>query len=462
MGMTERMTEPMIGRLRSWRPGVAICVLAVLSACAGATQTGTGQSGMGDAAAVADTTSGMAAIAEGLDPSAESDPFEAEYLRRFQALAQAAAGVGLGGYDPLEAVPGAADYAPLPRGPAQGVDPAALKAVEDYVAVRNSNAFMVWQDSKVVAERYFGDHGADDLVVSRSLAKPLTVLAVGRAIALGYIESLDQSVADFITEWQGTDYAKIKVRHLLDMRSGLLPQGLATEPEHILNRAYLHPKHDEVIIKEYPLTHEPGTRYEYSNATSELVAPLIERATGQRYGPFVSQQVLAPIGAAGGQVWVNREGGTAHSGCCILLPAETYLRFAVLLMQDGMWNGTRLLPEGYVAAARTANPQNLWSGMGLYVAGPYTQRRGYANPETMAVGQVLHSEPYLDADLFLYDGNGNQVVYMIPSANMIVLRTGARPPAELPEWDNAFIPNTLLRAMTWSAQRPEPEPQPRS
>ena len=126
-----------------------------------------------------------------------------------------------------------------------------------------------------------------------------------------------------------------------------------------------------------------------------------------------------------------------------MLPAQSYLRLAILLLDDGIWNSERLLPPGYVADMRTAAPQNPHYGLGVWLTGPYLERRGYANPRIEA-GKVLHSEPYLDKDLFLFDGNSNQVVYIIPSQRMIVLRTGSRPPAGL-EWDNAFLPNLLIR-----------------
>ena len=117
----------------------------------------------------------------------------------------------------------------------------------------------------------------------------MTAVAVGRAIALGKIRSLDQPVADFVTEWQGDPRrSKILVRHLLDMRSGFLPQSVATTAEDILNRSYLHPRHEEVIIHDYPVVDDPGTRYEYNNATSELVSLVLQRATGRRYAEFIS------------------------------------------------------------------------------------------------------------------------------------------------------------------------------
>lgn len=401
------------------------------------------------------------AVYEVTDTSAYSAQDEAVYLQRFNKLMEdARVGAGLDSYDPLEPVAGAADASLLPKAEAPTLSQDAIGRAQEYVAARNTSAFIIWKDGALQHEAYFGEFDAKTPIVSKSLAKPITALLVGRAMLEGHIKSLDQPVADFITEWKG-DAAreKIRIRHLLDMRTGLLPQGFSPKPEDMLNRAYLHPRHDEVIINDYPVTHQAGARYEYSNANSELVAPLIERATGKRYGEYVSEALLEPIGAMGGKVWVNRKGGTAHSGCCILLPVQSWVRMAMLIMNDGVWEGERLLPEGYVEAMRTGTPENPYYGMGVWVAGPYISRRGFAHPD-IPYGKVEHSEPYLDKDLFLFDGNSNQVVYMIPSQNMIVLRTGARPPQDAP-WDNTVLPNLLIRDAVAVAGKPLPEPQPK-
>lgn len=108
-----------------------------------------------------------------------------------------------------------------------------------------------------------------------------------------------------------------------------------------------------------PLVHEPGRGFQYANAIAEMVAKVIEHATGTRYTDFLSRHVIAPLGGAGGKIWVNHPSGMAHGGCCILLPSEDWMRLAVLLLQDGIWNGERLLPKGFVADMRTGTPQNL-------------------------------------------------------------------------------------------------------
>lgn len=373
-----------------------------------------------------------------------SEADEAFYQKRYEILVKAfATGQETTAYDTEIRFGDNLKAKPLPRGVADKLTSDTLAEIEAYVTGKNTASLMVFENGKIVHEKYYGDYNEDSLINSKSLAKPLGVVAVGRAIKSGYITSLDQSLADFIVEWQGSDKAAITVRHLLDMRTGLLAQGAPKGPEDVLNRAYLHPRHDEVIIHEYPLVHAPGTRYDYSNANGELVSVLIERATGMPYQDWIEEQVLEPLGMAGGKIWLNHEGGVAHSGCCVGLPSENYLKLAVLVMQGGEWDGKAFLPDNFVKEMSTATEQNKNTGMGLYIGRDYIKFRGAANPD-VKFGRTLHSEPYVDKDLVLFDGNGHQVAYIMPSRGVVVMRLG-KGPGKDKKWDNAILPNLAAR-----------------
>ncbi|GAB7551231.1 serine hydrolase [Novosphingobium sp. 11B] len=392
-------------------------------------------------------------------PEGRINETESIYRRRFADM-MANGGI-MTSYAPMEAVAGAKRPIPLPEAADKEhrIKTAALDQAAAYARASNARAFMVWRDGKVERAEYYKGGDRNTPIVSKSLSKPLGAIAIGRAIAMGKIASVDQPVADFIAEWRGTPKAAILIRHLLDMRAGLMEQDYSPDPNHPLNRAYLDPDHGRYIIDYYPLTHKPGSYYGYSNATAELVALVIERATGLRYGTFLSQEVLVPIGAMGGQIWVNRPGGLAHSGCCMTLPAETYLRLAILLMDDGIVGRRRLLPKNYVAEMAKGTAQNPYYGMGVWVAGTYVNRRGFG-----AVGKpgprVLHSEPYLDKNLFLFDGNSSQVVYISRATRTIILRLGDTAPAK-PEWDNSKLPNIVLRGLIRQTREHAPEVQAR-
>jgi CubicO group peptidase (beta-lactamase class C family) len=396
------------------------------------------------------TCAGATAVPASPEDSAD----QAVYAARFAAFQKGR----VYDYAPMEAAPGVAHPQPLPLAAKSDIAPEALAAARAYAAANNSSALLIWRDGALAAADYFGGADADKPLVSKSLSKPLTAIVIGRAIKLGFIKSVDEPVSDFITEWKGGPKAGMTIRHLLDMRSGLLPQAFPLEADSVLNRAYLDPHHGAILINEYPLLHEPGTRFDYANAVGDLVAIFIERATHQRYAQFLSEQVFKPIGAQGGSIWIDRPEGLAHSACCMLAPAETWLRLGVLLMDDGVWKGRRLLPAGYVADMRRGTPQNPYYGMGLYVSTPYVQRRGFNNPDQPGP-RVLQGEPYQAKDLFLLDGNHDQVVDIVPSERLVILRMGEAPPKS-PEWDNAVLPNLILRGIAKRAPGWAPQPRP--
>ncbi len=376
-----------------------------------------------------------------LEPPVNTASAEAVYRQRFQLVV--VEGKAAQDHTPQEAVPGALRPASLPRAvPAATISETALAAARRYAAANGSSAFLVWHKGALREATYFGGTSRDTPLVAKSLAKPLTALVIGRALKLGHLRSLDQPASDFIREWRNTPKEGILIRHLLDMRSGLLAQEFSKDETSIWNRAYLHPRHERVLIHQYPLTHAPGARYDYSNANSELVALVIERATGRRYAEFVGNALLSPIEAAGGTVSVNRAGGVAHSGCCISLPAETWMRLALLILYDGSWEGEHLLPDFYVSEMRRPTAQNPHHGLSLWLGSPFIERRGFANPDSHHP-KMLHGAPYRADDLFLWDGNANQVVYFVPSEDLIILRTGASAPRPK-EWDNAVLPNLIL------------------
>ncbi len=377
--------------------------------------------------------------------AAASDPDDAVVAARLARFKTQGADV----YDTMEAVPGAAHVRPLPQAEPTTLPADVLAKAKAYALANNSKALLIWRDGKLEESVYGPGTDAATPLNAKSMGKPLGAIAVGRAIELGFIKSLDQPAADFIGEWRGTPKAAITIRELLSMTSGLAEQGSVGDPANYMTRAYLSPRHQDVLINDYPLTSPPGTRYQYSNASADLIAVIIERATKRRYAAFVSEAVVKPLGAAGGEVWVDRPGGLAHAGCCILLPAQSWMRLGLLLLHDGVWERRRLLPEGYVEAMKTPSAQNPRYGLAIWLQGEYIPRRGFGRPGQM-LGAVLHSEPYLAKDLFLFDGNTNQVLYMIPSQNLAILRMGDAPPKS-PEWDNAFLPNLVLRAI---ASRP--------
>ena len=354
-------------------------------------------------------------------------------------------------YEPVDKVPGANGPALAVAVPEElTVDPAALKAARDYARSKDSYGFLVWQGGKLQEASSWQGFDRNRLIASKSMAKMIVGLVIGRAIEQGFIKSVDQPVSDFVNEWQGTPKAKSTIRDFLQNSSGISRFSYNDfSPWSQTMREYLGEHHDELLIYETRRDYQPGSEYDYSMITSDMLAIIVERATGQRYADYVGKQLLQPIGAQGGTVYINRPGGLAHSGCCMMLPAESFIRMGQLMAQDGMWDGKRILAQGWVAETLKPSPANPKWGLHMWLGKPYQQRVAFFPARSQPIG-VLHSEPYAADDLFLWDGSGNQAMWIVPSKQLVVLRFGPTPkPAygQPGEWDNSRIPNTVIRGL---------------
>ena len=352
-------------------------------------------------------------------------------------------------YQPVDKVPGAVNT-PLAVATQSAIDPESLKTATSYAQTKDSYGFLVWQGGALQHASYWQGFDRDRLIASKSMAKMIVGIVIGRAIAEGHIKSADQPMSDFITEWKGTPKASSTIRDFLQNSSGISRFKYDDfKPWSQTMREYLGERHEDILIKETTYDYKPGTEYDYSMITSDALAIIVERATKQRYADYVGRSLLQPIGAQGGTVYINRPGGLAHSGCCMMLPAESFVRLGILQMQDGVWESKRLLPEGWMKETLTPSPANPKWGLHMWIGKPYQERVRFFPERSQPVG-VLHTEPYLADDLFLWDGSGNQAMWIVPSKKLVVLRFGPTPKpkyGEKGEWDNSLLPNTIIRGL---------------
>ena len=329
---------------------------------------------------------------------------------------------------------------------------AAITSASNYAESNQSESLLIWHRGALQHAEYWLGLDESDVVNSRSMHKMAGGLLIARAIADGYIDSLDDPVGKYIPAWRDKEQGKITVRNVLQMSSGLRWFGIRDPaPFGLSSRRYLDPYWDEVLLEEIPMSFEPGTDYDYSDTTADVMPHIIQGATGKRYAEYFSEALVKPLDAAGGFIWVNREGGMPHGGCCLMLPPETWLRFGVLVLNNGMWNGQKLLPEGWLSEMLEPSPNNQHFGLMVWLGMPYVERRLYHRPDS-PINQVpkpgvYNSEPFLADDIFMFDGAEGRMVYIVPSEELVIVRTGFRPPAGQPEWDNAFLPNTILHSL---------------
>jgi CubicO group peptidase (beta-lactamase class C family) len=242
-----------------------------------------------------------------------------------------------------------------------------------------SRALLVMHRGRMQVERYFGADDATSLMPAGLLARPLAAMAVGAALGEGRVDSLDSPVARYLEEWEGDARGSITLRQLLEDTSGL-ESGGADARELLDETAWKDPSrlarfatsrgvrlllgNDlESTALGFKLEHEPGGFHIESPVNAQLIAILLERATGMPYEQYLEERVWRPTGAGLARLQLDRRAGMPAAHCCWLAAPRDVLRVAGLLANDGAIDAARVLPEGW--AATMAAPSRVDARIGM-------------------------------------------------------------------------------------------------
>jgi len=322
---------------------------------------------------------------------------------------------------------------------ASAIDPKALDAAATWAEKHGSTALIVLHEGRVALERYWGGAAPDRIMVSRALGRSMPPLLAGFAVAEGKLR-LDDPVGKHVREWSNDRRGRMTVRQLMQYTSGLEPASRALYPYGNKNMRIAYSGDVTAAALNFDLSFEPGTHFAVRNPDMQLLALVLERATGTPLNVQLSERVWKPIGAADATFQLDRPGGTVRAMCCMRATARDWARLGLLLQQDGVWNGKRVLPRGWIGTMATPSPRNPNHGAGLWRGSPFVASRPY---EEGTPGLVPQSAPFLADDVLFLEGGGNRVIWFVPSRQLVVVRMGLQDE----NWDNAYLVNTVLRGI---------------
>ena len=255
----------------------------------------------------------------------------------------------------------------------EDVDPAVLDAAVATAfgaddAVARVRALVVVKGGEIVYERYHPLDSPDQATSSFSVAKSFTSAVVGMLIGDGRLE-LDAPAP--VEEWQaaGDPRRDITLEDLMRMSSGL-----EWEEEYSaggLPLQMLQAPHAAEVPISQELVAEPGTEWEYSTGTTAILAEIAadELGGGDALDDYVHERLLDPLGMTSTTL-LEDSTGTWFGGLGADSTPRDYAKFGLLFLRDGMWDGERILPEGWVDASRSPSPANASYGLQWWMAGP--------------------------------------------------------------------------------------------
>ena len=294
------------------------------------------------------------------------------------------------------------------------------KDYRDFLNKYKTRAFIVMKNDTLLYEEYWDQHNENSVSNSFSVAKTVVALLVSIAVEEGKIKSLDDKVAKYIPEFKEKGRDVITIRHLLQMSSGLDWEESAKNPFSHNAESYYGSDLYGLVTRQNLVT-KPGEAFLYQSGNSQLLAFVVEKATGQDLTKYADEKIWKKIGASGDAYWsLDKENGNEKAFCCLYANARDFARLGMVILNKGKFGEEQIFPEWFYN--EMIAPPNL------------TTEDGVANYR-----YGLH--------IWTYFGNANPVYYCrgikgqyiitIPEENLLIVRIGEE------RMDNFTIPDHL-------------------
>jgi len=279
------------------------------------------------------------------------------------------------------------------------------KTPEDFLISQGTLSFIVIKNDTIVYEKYFNGFEPDSIRTIFSVSKAFTSTLVGIAINEGYIKSVDQLVSDFIPSFKSKGKEEMTINNLLQMTSGLSEN----DYNDILKIGFFYYSKDQNRRAEKTkLRYKPGTKFQYSSITTQLLGICLEKATGKPFETYFKEKIWEPMGMEYNALSSRDDKGFHKYFGGISANPKDLAKFGLLYLKKGNWNGQQIVPEEWVKATAKRDT----------IQGKSTSYTNCFWLDTYPIENKFNK-----SDLFA-GGYGGQIVYVNPENNTVIIRTG--------------------------------------
>jgi CubicO group peptidase (beta-lactamase class C family) len=303
-----------------------------------------------------------------------------------------------------------------------GMNEQLINAMQDSITAgsySNIHSVLIFRNNKLVYEKYWPgydenrvsdftgkiDHHRDSLHDIRSITKSITSAAVIIALDQGKIRSLDQRLFDFFPDF--SSYAEgskknITIRHLLTMSSGLK----WLEEQSYNDSLKMHDVSYAVdFILRQPLVDEPGTRFSYNSGSTQLLAQIVEIATGMDIKKFTVKYLFEPLGIENFE-WTKEKNGLISAWAGLRMRSRDILKFGILYLNNGTWHDKEIISNKLVDESIQTH---------IF----FNQPNGYGY-QFWTLTDSIQGQPVKTIEA---SGNGGQKIEMNRSKNLLLVIT---------------------------------------
>ena len=311
----------------------------------------------------------------------------------------------------------------------------------EYAENLSSYSLLIWHKGALRLEKYFNGFDAELRPETASMHKSVLGLLIIAAIEDGFIESVDTRIGNYIESWNERPEGDITVRQLLTMSSGLNSLSREGGFDSQAMKFFSGRVDARATILGLRLQTQAGANFSYANTNSQLLALVLESATGKAYKDYLSERLWKPIGADDASVWYYEENGFPRTFSSLLARSRDWLKVGLLIKDGGTYQGQQIIAAELMEAMTSPSANNPNYGWQIWLANVYQNKR-YYNDLKLGIG-VPVSEPFNADDMVYFDGFGGQRVYISKSQDLVIVRTGDT----RMDWDDSALPNMVIESL---------------
>jgi CubicO group peptidase (beta-lactamase class C family) len=306
----------------------------------------------------------------------------------------------------------------------------------DPSKMRRTRAVVILHRGRLLSERYAQGFSAQTPLLGWSMTKSVAGVLIGVLVKDG---KLARERNGLLPQWTGAGDARAQITldQLLRMTSGLrFSENYGDPLADVALMLFTMPNAAAYAIAK-PLEVQPGTRWRYSSGTSNILAELMRQALSGNtsdYLAFPRRALFEPLGMRHAVLEADAS-GTFITSSYMYASAYDWARFGQFLLQDGIWDGKRIVPEGWVKYMRTLTPQSTRQDFGAHL---WTKVPPPFNSASQPATQ-------LSAEIFHAVGHEGQFVSVIPSRQLVVVRLGLSRGEHV--WDHDAFLEMLMAAV---------------
>jgi CubicO group peptidase (beta-lactamase class C family) len=225
--------------------------------------------------------------------------------------------------------------------------------IDDFLTHQRITGLLVIKDGRILAERYQYDRKDSDRFISHSMAKSITSLAIGMALAEKKIASLDDTIANYEPKLAGSPYGETTIRNILRMSSGVPFDESYNGKDDLTRFNVTRFRQDSVAALRELTTREveQGARFHYASSETVNLVLVLRAVTHVPLTEYLSSRLWQPMGAEADANWTRFPDGTVVGAGNFSAILRDYGRLGILLANDGQAGGKQIIPKEYLLDA---------------------------------------------------------------------------------------------------------------